>query len=267
MIDEVMSRRLAANRQLARALIMEGRIIGNQQVLDKPGTLIDKNTDIRVKQKLDYVSRGALKLKSAFAKFDLCVSGFQAIDVGASTGGFTDFLLSQSANKVVAIDVGYGQLSWKLMKDNRVTVLDRTNIRNLSSEDLPYLADITVVDVSFISLKLIFQKLLEITKTGGLLLMLLKPQFEIQKGLVPDGGVITDYRLHIKAISDFMESIKNTDIHLKGITFSSIKGAKGNIEYWIYVEKSAKGKEINLNYDKMVEDVVRESHCYFNKNG
>jgi len=262
-----MARGLAKNLQLARALIMEGRIIGNQKVLDKPGTLIDRDTDITVKQKLDYVSRGALKLKSAFSKFDLCISGFQAIDVGASTGGFTEFLLRQSASKVLAVDVGYGQLSWKLRKDNRVIVLDRTNIRNLSGKDLPYLADITVVDVSFISLKLIFKKLLEITRTGGLLLLLLKPQFEIQKDLVPDGGIITDYRLHIKAINDFMESIKNTDIHVKGITFSSIKGTKGNIEYWIYLEKSAKGKEINLNYDKMVEDAVRESHCYFNKNG
>jgi len=267
LIELLLQKKLADTRQLAEALIMEGRVLSSNQILDKPGTLVDPQEEIRIKEKLDYVSRGGLKIQSAFADFNLSIKDLKVIDVGASTGGFTDFLLKKGSSQVLALDVGYGQLSWKLRKNPRVTVLERTNIRHLDPGELPFKADIVVADVSFISLQSILKNLIGIANPGGKLLLLLKPQFEIQKSLVPAGGVIRDKMLHEKVIKDFLNSALKHDLNIKKVTFSHIKGAKGNIEYWIYLEKDSKEKEINLNYDKMVADVVNDSHNYFNRTG
>ncbi len=253
------------NRKLAKALIIEGKVRVENKAVDKPGALISAGADIDVNLDNSYVSRGGTKLEGCFKDFNLSAEDVDAADVGSSTGGFTDFLLRKGAKKVIAIDVGYGQLSWKLRQSPQVFVFERTNIRYLDIEKLPFYSDLTVVDVSFISIKKIFQKILDITKQGKKILLLVKPQFELKKEEVQEKGIITDSGLHGRVLKRMTIFFNRFPVTVEGITFSKIKGTKGNIEYWIYLTKSVKGKENIKYYDKMINDVVEKSHCFFNK--
>ncbi len=265
LIDLMLKKGLAPNKKEAQAFILEGRVFSSGIMVDKPGTLVDPGGDIKVAPRPQYVSRGGLKLESAFEDFHLCADGLNAIDVGSSAGGFTDFLLKHGAKKVVAIDVGYGLLSWKLRNLDQVIVFERTNIRYLDTGRLPFLSDLTVADLSFISLKTVFEKLLQITGSGGIILVLFKPQFELKKEKVQAKGIIRDKFLHMEALLDFISYLNRHTVIIKGLTFSKTRGAKGNIEYWIYIEKNS--KENNFKYDKMVKNAVERSHKYFGQNG
>ena len=192
---------MAPSRQRAKALIMAGKVLVNSQPIDKPGSLIDKEDDVILKgEDIGYVSRGGLKLEKALKALNIDIAGFVCLDVGASTGGFTDCLLKHGASRVFAVDVGYGQLAWKLRQDPRVVVIERTNIRFMPEETLPQLVDLVTIDVSFISLKIVVPAVLKFMKKDARILSLIKPQFEVGKGYVGKGGVVKDPALHSKVI-------------------------------------------------------------------
>ncbi|MDX9819667.1 MAG: TlyA family RNA methyltransferase, partial [Desulfococcus multivorans] len=202
---------MAQTRQRARALVMAGKILVNGVPVDKPGALVSTSDPIRMKgEDIPYVSRGGLKLAAGLAAFQVSVRGKACLDVGASTGGFTDCLLQHGAAHVYAVDVGYGQLAWKLREDPRVTVIERTNIRLMDPTALPSPVDLATIDTSFISLKIVVPAVLAFMKPGGGILALIKPQFEVGKGNVGKGGVVRDAGLHdqvIEALSVFFEEI------------------------------------------------------------
>jgi 23S rRNA (cytidine1920-2'-O)/16S rRNA (cytidine1409-2'-O)-methyltransferase len=256
---------MVRQKGMGQALVLEGRVLYDGEPVGKPGTTVSPDGNIEVIPDKNYVSRGGLKLESAFTDFNLSAKGLNCIDVGSSTGGFTDFLLKNGANKVVAIDVGYGQLSWELRCSPRVLVLERTNIRNLAPERLPFTAEFTVADLSFISLRTVLERLMMITVEKGMILLLFKPQFELKKEKVQEKGIIKDKQLHIESLNGFTVFINRLNLSIEGLTFSKIKGTKGNIEYWFLLTNKA--KENNFKYDKMVKDVVEKSHCYFRQNG
>jgi len=269
--DLIIERNLVSSYKETEAIILAGKVFIDGERIDKSGTLVAVDSSIEIMEDLPYVSRGGIKLEKAFLDFGLNAKGKKAIDVGSSTGGFTDFLLKSGADKVLAIDVGYGQLSWNLRKSLKVIVMERTNIRDISSREIPFLSDITVVDVSFISIKTIFKKLLDITSDDGEIVMLVKPQFEAEREDVEKGGVIRSQELHKKIIHDLIDMIENYTVEIKNITFSKLQGAKGNIEFWLYVTKSIEKNEIpeinnkktELNYDKIITDIVEKAHKYF----
>jgi 23S rRNA (cytidine1920-2'-O)/16S rRNA (cytidine1409-2'-O)-methyltransferase len=268
----LLEKNLAPDIKSAELLIMEGRVIVGPAKIEKPGTKVHENAIIRIMEENPYVSRGGTKIENAFKDFNLSASGKKAIDIGSSTGGFTDFLLKNGAECVTAIDVGYGIISWKLRNDPRVILLERTNIRNIDKDLLKYFADLTVVDLSFISLETVFNDIFFVTRTGGEILLLVKPQFEAQKGEVGEGGVIKNRELHIKILERITGFLTNFNVSLEGMSFSKIKGAKGNIEFWLYFKKSDNEiNNINLlnvkktenNYAKIVTETVNDSITYF----
>ncbi len=214
---------------------------------------------------MPYVSRGGLKLEGVFQELGLSAAGKKAVDIGSSTGGFTDFLLKNGAKKIIDIDVGYGQLSWEIRNSPKVVVFERTNIRKLDISKLPFTSEITVVDVSFISIRKIFSKILELTDTNGEILLLVKPQFELMKDEVERKGIIRNKNLHYKVLTGITEFITKFPVEVKNLTFSKIKGAKGNIEFWIFLIKSFKEAESVLNYGKIIKDVIDKAHFYFNQ--
>ncbi len=245
---------------------MAGKVRVDGQAVEKPGTLINTDSTIEIIPKNIYVSRGGFKLEGAFKDFGLSVAGKKAADIGSSTGGFTDFLLKNGADKVIDIDVGYGQLSWELRKSLRTIVFERTNLRNLDIEKLPYKSDITVVDVSFISIKKIFNKILDLTKWKGKILILIKPQFELRKNEVERKGIIRNKNLHHKVLKEITGFIEKFPVEIKGFTFSKIKGLKGNIEFWVFLIKSHKKEAESIQkYDKIIKDVIDEAHFYYNQ--
>lgn len=244
---------------------MAGKVrIGGKSV-EKPGTIVNSGEPLEVTKKKSYVSRGGFKLEGAFEDFGINAGGKKAADVGSSTGGFTDYLLKNGAEKVLCIDVGYGQLSWKLRKSPRVIVFERTNIRNFDTKKFPYKSDITVLDLSFISIKKVMGKVMDLTAAGGEILLLVKPQFELKKDEVEKGGVIKDIKLHFSALMEVTEYIRRLPVIIKGFTYSKIKGAKGNIEFWIFLIKTDKAGKSATNYDKIIRDIVKKAHFYFNK--
>ncbi len=206
-----------------------------------------------------------MKLEGVFNELKLSAAGKRAIDIGSSTGGFTDFLLKNGAEKIIDIDVGYGQLSWKIRNLPQVIVFERTNIRHLDISRLPFISNLTVVDVSFISIRKIFSKILELTDIDGEILLLVKPQFELKKDEVENKGIIRSKKLHHKVLVEIAEFIIKFPVEIKSFTFSKIKGSKGNIEFWIFLIKSLKEAKSILNYDKIIEDVVDRAHFYFNQ--
>ncbi|HEC98144.1 MAG TPA: TlyA family RNA methyltransferase [Nitrospirae bacterium] len=231
---------LASSRERAKALILEGRVLVNTLPVDKAGTLIDERAEIVLRgEELPYASRGGLKLEGALEHFHIQLDGLVVMDVGASTGGFTDCMLQRGARKVYAVDVGYGQLSWKLRKDPRVVVLERTNIRYLTGEMVPEKVDLVTIDVSFISLLKVVPKILEFLKDGGGILALIKPQFEVGKGEVDKGGVIKSIEKRMNVVMRITEGFESLDLDVQGVSESPVKGQKGNIEYFIYVIKPA----------------------------
>jgi len=237
-LDLLMVRRgLVHSRQRALALILAGEVLVNDQRMSKAGTFVPEDASIRITGRdMPFVSRGGLKLEAALMTFEIDVSGLRCLDVGASTGGFTDCLLQHGATHVTAIDVGYGQLHWKLRSDPRVTVMERTNIRHLDTQILDREADLACIDVSFISLKIVVPAVLRFVKEPCRIICLIKPQFEVGKGLVGKGGVVRDPALHQAVIEDVTGSLEKLRLRRLGMTPSPILGPKGNQEYLAYFE-------------------------------
>lgn len=234
----LVERNLVSSRERAKALIMEGRVFVDGKVIVKAGTLIRDDALIKIKDfDIPYVSRGGLKLEAAFKHFNIDVKGKIAMDVGASTGGFTDCLLQHGVARVYCIDVGYGQLAWKLRSDERVYILERTNIRYLPKEKIPELVDIATIDVSFISLRKVIPRVLDFLKDDGEIIALIKPQFEVGKGEVDKGGIIKKEEKRLKAVEEVKKFIDSLGLKIKGLMQSPITGGKGNIEYLIYFGK------------------------------
>ncbi len=220
---------LAESRQQAQRLIMAGQVAVGDRVIDKPGTRVPVTTEIAVKARLPYVSRGGLKLAAALDAFGLDVHGWIVADVGASTGGFTDCLLQRGAARVYAIDVGYGQLAWKLQQDPRVIMMDRTNARYL--ENLAEPVHLATVDVSFISLKLILPRVRGWLREGGQIVALVKPQFEAGRRQVGKGGVVRDPAVHQQVLDNLATWATSEGLGLRGLIRSPITGPAGNVEF------------------------------------
>jgi 23S rRNA (cytidine1920-2'-O)/16S rRNA (cytidine1409-2'-O)-methyltransferase len=228
---------LARSRQRARALVMAGRVLVNNQVIDKAGALVLRDDDIALKETdHSYVSRGGLKLAKALQIFEIDIDGFVCLDVGASTGGFTDCLLQSGASRVFAVDVGYGQLAWKLRQDSRVVVIERTNIRHMPAEIIPKPVDLVTIDVSFISLKIVIPAVMQFIKKDAAILALIKPQFEVGKGKVGKGGIVRDSSQHTEVINDLSEHFLQHGLLSRSVIPSPILGSKGNKEFFIYLK-------------------------------
>ena len=222
----------ADSRAKAQAIIMAGQVYVNGQKADKPGISYEETVSIEVRgETCPYVSRGGLKLEKALRDFGVKPEGFVCSDSGASTGGFTDCLLQQGAKKVFAIDVGYGQLDWKIRSDDRVVVMERTNIRYVTPEDLGEPLDLSVIDVSFISLKIVLPAIRALLKPTGQVLCLIKPQFEAGKEKVGKKGVVREPEIHKEVLDAFVQTATGLGFTILGLTFSPVKGPEGNIEF------------------------------------
>lgn len=249
---------LAESREKAKAIIMSGHVYVNNQKQDKPGTSINANSIIEVRgETLKYVSRGGLKLEKAIDSFGINLKDKTCLDVGASTGGFTDCMLQNGAKKVFSVDVGYGQFAWKLRVDERVINLERTNFRYVTEKEIPDKINFASVDVSFISLKLILPVLITLLSEDGLAVCLIKPQFEAGKERVGKKGVVKDKKVHFDVISDIITFINGLNIATLGLTFSPIKGPEGNIEYLVYLGYNSQKVDIT---DDIILNVVESSH-------
>jgi len=231
----LVERGLVESRTRAQALVMAGKVFSGERKLEKPGTSLAEDTALDVRgQEHPWVSRGGLKLEHGLKFFDIDPSDCTALDVGASTGGFTDVLLQGGADKVYAVDVGRGQLAWKLRQDERVIVLEKTNARYLTRELIPDDIDIVVCDASFIGLRTVLPAAMDLARTGAHLIALIKPQFEVGKGRVGKGGVVRDPELHDEVCRDIRTWLEElTDWNVLGITESPIKGPEGNIEFLV----------------------------------
>ena len=235
----LVNRGFAESREKAKAIIMSGIVYVNNQKCDKAGDTIKPDDNIEVRgETLKYVSRGGLKLEKAMKSFNISLDNCVCADIGASTGGFTDCMLQNGAKKVFSIDVGYGQLAWKLRTDERVINLERTNFRYVTREQVPDELDFASVDVSFISLSLIIPVMRTLLRHGGRAVCLIKPQFEAGKENVGKKGVVRDKNVHIAVIDKIINIVKENNFSLLGLDFSPIKGPEGNIEYLCYIEKT-----------------------------
>lgn len=234
----LVSRDLAATIQKAQALILAKAVKVNDTYLDRADALVQADAEIKIKGADNpYVSRGGMKLKGALDEFAVSVEGLVALDVGASTGGFTDCLLQAGAKNVYALDVGYGQLAWKLRQDKRVVVIERTNIRHYEGADLALQPDLATVDVSFISLKVVLPAILRLLKDEARILALIKPQFEAAREEVGKNGVIEDQSIHERVVAEISEFCKTINLEDLRICASSILGPAGNKEYFILARK------------------------------
>lgn len=238
-IDKLIhDRGLAESRSQAQSIIMSGSVFIDNQRVDKPGTAVNVNSEIEIKnRKIKYVGRGGLKLEKALSHFQVEVNNLTALDIGASTGGFTDCLLQKGASKVYAFDVGHGQFDWKLRNNEKVVVKEKINCRYLEYSDVGELVDLVVIDVSFISLKLITGPAVKLLKEGGTLIALIKPQFEAGKGEVGKGGVIKDETKHREITEMIHSHLETLKLHVAGIIPSPIEGADGNKEFLICAVK------------------------------
>ncbi|GAB6099007.1 TlyA family RNA methyltransferase [Halanaerocella petrolearia] len=256
----VRDRGLFPSRSKAKRAIMAGLVYVNDQQVDKAGTQIDIEADIRVKGQVHpYVGRGGLKLEKALELFDLSVEDKVVVDIGASTGGFTDCALQNGAKKVYAIDVGYNQLAWKLRNDNRVVCMEKTNARYLEQDDIEELGDLGTVDVSFISLTKILPALYKLVKSTGEIMTLIKPQFEAGPDKVGDKGVVRDPIIHQEVINKVLEFAKELGLTPLDVSYSPITGGKGhNIEYLAHF--SCRKETPNINWSTKVDQVIEEAH-------
>ena len=233
----LVDRQLAPTREKARAMILAGEVLVGEERVDKAGTLIDTDVSLRIKGEISpYVSRGGLKLKGALETFEISVRNFVILDVGASTGGFTDCLLQEGAQKVYALDVGYGQLAWRLRQDPRVVVIERTNIRYFDGRGIEEDLDMATVDASFISLKLIIPSIHRLVRQDGLILALIKPQFEVGRKQVGKHGVVREPALHQQVIEEMKTFFQETGLEVLGTCESSLVGPAGNHEFFIYAK-------------------------------
>ncbi len=252
---------LCESRERAKTTIMSGVVFVDGQRADKPGTPVSEDSDIEVRgAALEYVSRGGLKLEKALREFDVRPEGRICIDCGASTGGFTDCLLKGGAAKVYAVDVGYGQLAWSIRSDPRVVVMERTNIRYVTHEQIPDSPSLAVIDVSFISLKLVLPVVRKLLTDSGEVLCLIKPQFEAGREKVGKKGVVREASTHIEVLKSFMEYAAESGFGVLGLTFSPIKGPEGNIEYLGYLRVGAQSCVPDA------ETVVEKSHMELSAN-
>ena len=257
-LDVLLTERLyAENRTKAQAIIMSGNVYVNGQKADKPGMSFEENVDIEVRGAVcPYVSRGGLKLEKALRDFGVKPEGYVCSDSGASTGGFTDCLLQQGAKKVFAIDVGYGQLDWKIRSDPRVVVMERTNVRYVTPEQLGEPLDLSVIDVSFISLSIVLPVIKTFLKPeSGQVLCLIKPQFEAGKDKVGKKGVVREPETHKEVLDNFVALADSLDFKILGLTFSPVKGPEGNIEFLGHLTLA---DQPGIRPD--TADVVRQAH-------
>ena len=256
------------SREKAKAVIMAGEVFVNGQREDKAGSKFDKEADLEVKGKaLRYVSRGGLKLEKAVEVYKLDLADKVCIDIGSSTGGFTDCMLQNGAAKVYAIDVGTNQLAWKLREDRRVVSMEKTNIRYVTEDDLPEKADFASVDVSFISLTKVLKAAVNLLNTDAEMVCLIKPQFEAGREKVGKKGVVRDFSVHKEVIKLVINFALSLNFLIKGLTFSPVKGPEGNIEYLLYIQK--KNEIMNETMiDKIlseVDRVVEEAEAVLNQ--
>jgi 23S rRNA (cytidine1920-2'-O)/16S rRNA (cytidine1409-2'-O)-methyltransferase len=234
----LVERGLVESRERGQAIIIAGQVLVNGQKAEKSGSLVLADADIRILgEHMPYVSRGGLKLEKALAEFKVDMREKACLDVGASTGGFTDCLLQHGAKKVYAVDVGYGQMAWKIRQDPRVVVIERTNIREMDAALIPEKIDIAVIDVSFISLEKVLPPVLGFLKPGAGIIALIKPQFEVGQGQVGKGGIVRDEAARTAAVEKVRTGFKNTGLDVRGIIPSPITGRDGNVEYLIYAVK------------------------------
>lgn len=250
------------SRERAKKAIMAGLVFVDNQRCDKAGVDVKEDAKIEVKgNPIPYVSRGGLKLEKAMKNFDISLTNKVCMDIGSSTGGFTDCMLQNGAIKVFSIDVGYGQLAWKLRQDERVVCMERTNIRNVTLEDTKEFADFASIDVSFISLKLVLPKAKELVCPGGEVVALIKPQFEAGREKVGKKGVVREKSTHIEVIKFISEFAVEIGFEILGLDYSPIKGPEGNIEYLIHLKNSNEGYTFDSEkYDEKILKVVEDSH-------
>ncbi len=255
--SEIFRRGLAASREKAKALVIAGEVKVNGVKIDKPGTGVDESAEIHVNAAPPYVSRGGYKLEQAIKDFKIDFTGKVVMDVGASTGGYTDCALQNGAVKVYAIDVGYGQLDWKLRSDPRVINLERTNIRYFTLENQEEKVDIITIDVSFISTAKVFPVVAGFIKDEGVIISLIKPQFEAGKDKVGKKGVVRSSDVHREVILASIENAKSSGLQCVGVTYSPITGPQGNIEYFLCLQKNGEPLELLA---EQVEKVVFNAH-------
>ncbi len=255
----VFERGLTESRERAKTTIMAGQVFVNGQRSDKPGTPVPEDAKIEIHgETMPFVSRGGYKLDKALKVFPVDPAGSHCIDCGASTGGFTDVLLQHGASLVYAVDVGYGQLAWKLREDNRVVCMERTNVRYISGEQIPELLDIAVMDVSFISIKLILPALKGILKPDADIICLIKPQFEAGKDKVGKKGVVRDIGVHREVVRDILDFCRENQLSCQGLDYSPIRGPEGNIEFLLWLKNSD-----NNALEPDVDAVVDAAHKHF----
>ncbi|MBO8159188.1 MAG: TlyA family RNA methyltransferase [Thermosyntropha sp.] len=249
---------LAKSREKAKAMILAGEVMVNGARADKPGVGIDEEAEIVLKKSgIRYVSRGGLKLEKAIKEFEVDFEDKVVLDVGASTGGYTDCALKHGASKVYAVDVGYGQLDWSLRNDPRVVNMEKTNVRYLTFEQLGELVDIVTIDVSFISTSLVFPVVSQLIKPEGIVISLIKPQFEAGREKVGKKGVVRDPLVHKEVLLKCIKSAAEENLICQNVTFSPITGPKGNIEYFL---KLCPDGEVLNDIEKKLKAVVKEAH-------
>ena len=253
---------LETTRERVQALIMSGQVYVNNERATKPGDMYAEDTLLELRgEKIKYVSRGGYKLEKAIKTFNISLQGKTCMDIGCSTGGFIDCMLQNGIKKVLGVDVGYGQLDWKLRQDERVFLLEKTNIRNVTRADIKdFDINFVTVDVSFISLTKVLPPISVLVADACEFVCLIKPQFEAEKTEVGKGGIIKDAKLHKKILNKIINFLSGMNALLLGLTFSPIKGAKGNIEYLIYFklfrENSAQNVLENMKFSDIIENVV-----------
>ena len=259
----LVKRGLAETREKAKTTLMAGLVLVNGQKIDKAGMMVKEDAELRVLgDALPYVSRGGLKLEKAMETFHIPMEGKVAADIGASTGGFTDCALQRGAAKVYAIDVGYGQLAWKLRSDSRVVNMERTNIRYVRPEDIGELLDFASIDVAFISLTKVLEPAKALLKDTGEIVALIKPQFEAGRGNVGKKGVVRDPEVHRSVIRAVLAYSREIGFFPVGLTFSPIKGPEGNIEYLVHLVQSAESSAL---MEETIDEIVDEAHKILDK--
>lgn len=254
----ITERNLAESRERAKAYIMAGVVYVDGQKEDKPGLKVKRSSIIDVKAKMKYVSRGGYKIEKAMLAFDMTLDQKICMDVGASTGGFTDCMLQNGAKKVYSIDVGYGQLAWKLRQDERVVCMEKTNIRYVTPDALQDLIDFSSIDVSFISLTKILLPIYHLLHEKGEIIALIKPQFEAGRQQVEKHGVVKNAKVHVQVITKVWHYANEIGFGVAGLEFSPLKGPEGNIEYLIYLKKDT--QDLLEAKEVIIEEIVEASH-------
>ena len=260
----LVKRNLVQSRERAKTTIMAGLVLVDGQKIDKAGTMVKPEAEIRLLgNDLPYVSRGGLKLEKAIKEFGVSLQGKVAADIGASTGGFTDCMLQNGAIKVFAIDVGYGQLAWSLRTDERVVNMERTNVRNVTPEQLGQPVDLASIDVAFISLEKVLPAVKAMLQPAGEIVALIKPQFEAGREKVGKKGVVRDAKVHEEVIFRIVSLVRQLELVPMGLTFSPVKGPEGNIEYLIWLSKDAAA--VDGVTDELVLSTVQAAHGALDK--